>query len=78
MSNQGSTGGTFDAIVIYKSTCVFVRCVCVDDYMTLEEGEFLNDIIIDFYLTYLHKQFLNKEDRDNIYVFRKVFMSQLP
>jgi Ulp1 family protease len=40
--------------------------------MTLEEGEFLNDIIIDFYLTYLHKQFLNKEDRDNIYVFRKI------
>lgn len=37
---------------------------------TLEEGEFLNDIIIDFYLNFLHEEVLNIEDRQNVYVFR--------
>ena len=37
---------------------------------TLEEGEFLNDNIVDFYLNFLHDDVLNIEDRENVYVFR--------
>ena len=33
---------------------------------TLEEGEFLNDIIIDFYLNFLHEEVLNIEDWQNV------------
>jgi len=47
--------------------------VSTTDYETLAEGEFLNDAIIDFYLTYLHHEVLNKVDRSCVYVFGTQF-----
>ena len=37
---------------------------------SLEEGEFLNDVIIDFVLTHLHQEVLNVEDRPFVHVFK--------
>ena len=42
--------------------------VTFHDYKTLEHDFFLNDIIIDFYLTYLHENMLNKEDASKVYI----------
>jgi len=51
--------------------------ISTDDYRTLEEGEFLNDIIIDFYLNFLHEEVLNIEDRQNVYVFSSQFYQRI-
>ena len=51
--------------------------VTTNDYTSLEEGEFLNDIIINFYLTYLYHNILNVEDRENVYVFSSQFFQRI-
>ena len=57
-----------------EERCSSTVIVTSEDYRSLEEGEYVNDTIIDFYLTYLHNQVLNKEDRDNVYVFRLIYI----
>ena len=47
------------------------------DLKTLEYEEFLNDIIIDFYLTYLHHQVLPPEDRAGVHMFSTMFYGRL-
>ena len=47
--------------------------VCLNDYKTLEHDTFLNDIIIDFYLTYLFHKVLNEEDRPTVHIFSTMF-----
>ena len=51
--------------------------VTFQDYKTLEHDTFLNDIIIDFYLTYLHENKLNKEDAPNVYIFSTMFYKRM-
>jgi len=51
--------------------------VCLNDYKTLEHDTFLNDIIIDFYLTYLFHKFLNEEDRPTVHIFSTMFYKRL-
>ena len=51
--------------------------VCLSDYKTLQHNTFLNDIIIDFYITYLFHEFLNKEDRPMVYIFTTMFYKRL-
>ena len=51
--------------------------VTFQDYKTLEHDIFLNDIIIDFYLTYLHENKLNKEDALNVYIFSTMFYKRM-
>jgi sentrin-specific protease 7 len=51
--------------------------VNLQDYKTLEYGTFLNDIIIDFYLTYLFENVLLKEDSTKVYVFSTMFYKKL-
>ena len=51
--------------------------VTFQDYKTLEHDVFLNDIIIDFYLTYLHENKLNKEDAPNVYIFSTMFYKRM-
>ncbi|XP_030302934.1 sentrin-specific protease 6 isoform X1 [Calypte anna] len=48
-----------------------------EDLHCLNEGEFLNDVIIDFYLKYLVLEKLKKEDADRIHVFSSFFYKRL-
>ncbi|XP_070788997.1 sentrin-specific protease 6 isoform X4 [Pituophis catenifer annectens] len=48
-----------------------------EDLHCLNEGEFLNDVIIDFYLKYLVLERLKKEDADRIHVFSSFFYKRL-
>ena len=51
--------------------------VTLQDYRTLEYDTFLNDIIIDFYLTYLFETKLAKEFQSSIYIFSTMFYKRL-
>lgn len=59
---------------IAKSDTVTVRTA---DYATLENDTFLNDIIIDFYLTYLAYNILPSESRDSVHIFSTIFYKRL-
>ncbi|KAJ7341671.1 hypothetical protein JRQ81_006142 [Phrynocephalus forsythii] len=48
-----------------------------EDLHCLNEGEFLNDVIIDFYLKYLVLEKLKQEDADRIHVFSSFFYKRL-
>ena len=51
--------------------------VCVTDYKSLEHDTFLNDIIIDFYLTWLFHEKLPSEDKAGVHVFSTMFYKRL-
>uniref|UniRef100_A0A3Q3XIP0 Sentrin-specific protease 6 n=1 Tax=Mola mola TaxID=94237 RepID=A0A3Q3XIP0_MOLML len=48
-----------------------------EDLQCLNDGEFLNDVIIDFYLKYLVLEKLKKEDAQKIHVFSSFFYKRL-
>ncbi|XP_046286389.1 sentrin-specific protease 6 isoform X3 [Marmota monax] len=48
-----------------------------EDLHCLSEGEFLNDVIIDFYLKYLVLEKLKKEEADRIHIFSSFFYKRL-
>ncbi|CAF3888439.1 unnamed protein product [Rotaria magnacalcarata] len=48
-----------------------------DDLLCLNEGEFLNDNIIDFYLQYVYYKKLSQEDRQRTYLFNSFFYTRL-
>ncbi|XP_075871497.1 sentrin-specific protease 6 isoform X2 [Nelusetta ayraudi] len=48
-----------------------------EDLHCLNDGEFLNDVIIDFYLKYLVLEKLRKEDAQKIHVFSSFFYKRL-
>ncbi|XP_048209625.1 sentrin-specific protease 6 isoform X8 [Perognathus longimembris pacificus] len=48
-----------------------------EDLHCLSEGEFLNDVIIDFYLKYLVLEKLKKEDAERIHIFSSFFYKRL-
>jgi Ulp1 family protease len=47
--------------------------VTISDYLTLEKDFYLNDIIIDFYLAYLHHRKLDEDDQKRIFIFNSMF-----
>lgn len=49
----------------------------IEDYVTLEEGEWLNDIIIDFYLKYLWKTMIPRNNEHKVYIFSIHFYTRL-
>ena len=49
----------------------------VPNFRSLEHDTFLNDIIIDFYLTYLFNEKLSNEDQSTVYVFSTMFYKSL-
>ncbi|CAF0852460.1 unnamed protein product [Didymodactylos carnosus] len=48
-----------------------------DDLMCLNEAEFLNDTIIDFYLQYIYYELLSDDDRKRTYLFNSFFYTRL-
>merc|ERR550519_1619220 len=51
--------------------------VSSQDYATLEHDTFLNDIIIDFYLTHLFYNVLPAEFRNSVHIFSTMFYKRL-
>ena len=51
--------------------------VCLVDLKTLEYETFLNDIVIDFYLTYLQHEMLPHDDRGGVHIFSTMFYLRL-
>ncbi|XP_012541757.1 sentrin-specific protease 6 isoform X2 [Monomorium pharaonis] len=47
------------------------------DYLCLAQGQYLNDVIIDFYLKYLTLEVLTKFDQQRTYVFSSFFYKRL-
>lgn len=48
-----------------------------DDFSCLEEGQFLNDVIIDFYLKFLVQNKLSEKDRERTHIFSSFFYRRL-
>ncbi|XP_036356506.1 sentrin-specific protease 6 isoform X3 [Octopus sinensis] len=48
-----------------------------EDFFCLNEGEFLNDVIIDFFLKYLVLEKLSETDRERTHVFSSFFYKRL-
>jgi Ulp1 family protease len=51
--------------------------VSIYDYFTLEEGEYLNDSIINFHLRWLFEERLKPEDRKDVHIFSSHFYTKL-
>ncbi|NXF21441.1 SENP6 protease, partial [Rhodinocichla rosea] len=66
--------GPIEKLIVYPpSPAKGGISVTNEDLHCLNEGEFLNDVIIDFYLKYLVLEKLKKEDADRIHVFSSFF-----
>ncbi|XP_037959959.1 sentrin-specific protease 6-like [Teleopsis dalmanni] len=48
-----------------------------EDYKCLGTDQYLNDIIIDFYLKWLHNNIIPKEEREKTYIFSTFFYKRL-
>ncbi|XP_071956317.1 uncharacterized protein [Antedon mediterranea] len=51
--------------------------VTSEDLSCLEDGEFINDVIIDFYLKYLLHEVLSEEVRERTHIFSSFFYKRL-
>lgn len=51
--------------------------VTLQDYRTLQYSTFLNDIVIDFYLTYLYETYLTEEFKATVHIFSTMFYERL-
>ncbi|BFZ24876.1 hypothetical protein BsWGS_27915 [Bradybaena similaris] len=51
--------------------------ITTEDLYCLTEGEFLNDVIIDFYLQYLYLEKLSEENRRRTHIFSSFFYKRL-
>lgn len=52
-------------------------CISTSDYACLANNEYLNDIIIDFYLNYLVEEVLTEEKRLKTHIFSQFFYKRL-
>ncbi|XP_058808575.1 sentrin-specific protease 6-like isoform X2 [Phymastichus coffea] len=48
-----------------------------ENYKCLGDSEYLNDVVIDFYLKYLTNEILKKEDRNRTHIFSSQFFTRL-
>ncbi|XP_052895861.1 uncharacterized protein LOC128303049 [Anopheles moucheti] len=48
-----------------------------EDYMCLAKDQYLNDVVIDFYLNYLKLEMLQEEERQSVHIFGTYFYDRL-
>ena len=70
----GSDSDTLCQFPPGQSPCIKVT---LRDYRTLELGVYLNDIVIDFYLAWLHVKVLPSDQNSAVYIFPTLFFKRL-
>ncbi|KAE9524019.1 hypothetical protein AGLY_015666, partial [Aphis glycines] len=78
MGQQHSLDGSLD-IEIKEDYKIILEegQIKLNDYKMLNSYEFINDILIEFYLNDWYTKKLNKEDRERTYVFNTYFYTAL-
>ncbi|XP_014218711.1 sentrin-specific protease 7 [Copidosoma floridanum] len=65
-------------ILVYpKPPMKYGITVTTEDFKCLNQGQFLNDIIIDFYLKYFALEKLSDQDKERTYIFNTFFYTKL-
>uniref|UniRef100_A0ABD2WF25 Ubiquitin-like protease family profile domain-containing protein n=1 Tax=Trichogramma kaykai TaxID=54128 RepID=A0ABD2WF25_9HYME len=77
-SNSLQIGGPIESIITYpggaQSGSFVIR---VSDYKCLDDGAYLNDVMIDFYLKYFVDKLLSAENRRRTHVFSSFFYQNI-
>uniref|UniRef100_UPI00358F376C sentrin-specific protease 6-like isoform X2 n=1 Tax=Myxine glutinosa TaxID=7769 RepID=UPI00358F376C len=74
---EGGPGAATKLVVYPPPPAVGGMVVTREDLACLDEGEFVNDVIIDFYLKYLVSEKLPREDSSRIHIFSSFFYQRL-
>ncbi|XP_046586106.1 uncharacterized protein LOC107224533 isoform X1 [Neodiprion lecontei] len=75
---QNTTNGGIQTIMVYPPPPAKGGiAINTEDYACLGEDQFLNDVIIDFYLRYLTLEVLSEEDQNRTHVFSSYFYKRL-
>lgn len=64
-------------LFIYPPTGKGGLAITTNDYVCLGAELYLNDVIIDFYLKYLHQEILTPDQRDKTHIFSQFFYKRL-
>ncbi|XP_014277075.1 sentrin-specific protease 6 isoform X2 [Halyomorpha halys] len=77
-TSQSSTSTGIQIIMVYPPPPAKGGIsINTEDYACLKEDQFLNDVIIDFYLKYLWLNVLSEEDRKRTHIFSSFFYKRL-
>ncbi|XP_017886629.1 uncharacterized protein LOC108628910 isoform X2 [Ceratina calcarata] len=76
-NNSNSNGGIQTITVYPPPPAKGGIAINTEDYLCLGEDQFLNDVIIDFYLKYLTLEVLSESDQQRTHVFSSYFYKRL-
>ncbi|KAJ8674883.1 hypothetical protein QAD02_010669 [Eretmocerus hayati] len=77
-SANSNSNGVIQTITVYPPPPAKGGiAINTEDFTCLAEDQFLNDVIIDFYLKYLSLEVLSKEDNDRTHMFSSYFYKRL-
>lgn len=81
-SNNTTTSGAAGDVTEIRKILIYPQgkggiSINTEDYMCLAIDQYLNDVIIDFYLNYLKLELLKAEERRNIHIFSTFFYKRL-
>lgn len=72
----GSSQGQIHKLLIYPQGKGGIS-INTEDYQCLAVDQYLNDVIIDFYLKYLHEEVMTPEQRAKTHIFSSFFYKRL-
>ncbi|XP_066930566.1 uncharacterized protein [Clytia hemisphaerica] len=76
--NAAKLNGPIETILVYPSSLKSGGIPITNlDVECLDEGTYLNDIIIDFYLKYICETLMTPEQREKTYIFNSYFYKRL-
>ena len=76
MNNSIDSGAAIRKILIYPPGKGGIS-INTEDYMCLAIDQYLNDVIIDFYLNYVKRELLKEEEKEKVYIFSTFFYKRL-
>lgn len=76
-SQQPSDSLDIHKLMIYPPQGKGGISINTEDYQCLAVDQYLNDVIIDFYLKYLHQEIMSPEQRERTHIFSSFFYKRL-